>query len=76
MDIQGRKIEFIQEFLKIQSEDVICRLEKILKKEAKAGKTTDFNPLSVEELNNRIDKSENDFKNHQYKSTAELLAKY
>jgi len=30
MDLQARKIEFIQEFLKIQSEDIILRLEKLL----------------------------------------------
>lgn len=28
MDIQTRKIEFIQKFLKVESEDVINRLEK------------------------------------------------
>lgn len=76
MDIQARKIEFVQEFLKIQSEDVISRLEKILKKETNAVEKNDLKPLSIDEFNNRIDKSENDFKNHQYKSTSEILAKY
>jgi len=32
MDLQTRKLELIQEFLKIQSEDVILRLEKVLRK--------------------------------------------
>src|SRR5690606_17877504 len=36
MDIQARKIEFIQKFLKIQSEEVISRLENILRKEIKS----------------------------------------
>ena len=31
MDLQTRKIEFVQEFLKIQSEEAIGRLEKLLK---------------------------------------------
>ena len=33
MDLQTRKITFVQEFLKIQSEEVIIRLEKLLEKE-------------------------------------------
>lgn len=32
MDLQTRKITFVQEFLKIQSEEVIIRLEKLLEK--------------------------------------------
>ncbi len=33
MNLEARKIEFVQEFLKIQSEEAISRLEKILRKE-------------------------------------------
>ena len=32
MDLQTRKLELIQEFLKIQSEEVISRFENIFKK--------------------------------------------
>jgi hypothetical protein len=35
-----------------------------------------FKPMSIKEFNERIDKSENDFKNGRYKSTSELLRKY
>jgi hypothetical protein len=34
-----------------------------------------FKPITVEELNRRIDKSEDDFKNGRYKTSAELLEK-
>ena len=73
MDLQTRKIEFVQEFLKIQSEEAIGRLEKLLKKEKK-NKHSDS--MSAEELNKRIEKSESDFKNNRFKSTSDLLAKY
>lgn len=33
MNIETRKIKFVQEFLKLQSEEAISRLEKILSKE-------------------------------------------
>ena len=76
MDIQSRKIEFIQEFLKIQSEDVISQFEKLLKKEDVIKSQKLLSPMSIEEFNKRIDKSENDFRNGKYKTSHELIAKY
>ena len=76
MDIQSRKIEFIQEFLKIQSEDVLAQFERLMKKEQVPKTEKPFRPMSVSELNERIDKSENDFKKGKYKTSAELTAKY
>lgn len=76
MDIQTRKIQFVQSFLKLQSEEVILKLEKILKKNQVDEMLEDFKPFSIEELNNRISQSESDFKNGDYKTTSELLAKY
>jgi hypothetical protein len=35
MNLEARKIEFVQEFLKLQSEEVISRFEKILNTETK-----------------------------------------
>lgn len=77
MDLQTRKIEFVQEFLKIQSEEVISQLENLLKRNKKDLDENDlFTPISIEEFNNRIDKSEDDFKNGKYKTTSQLLEKY
>ena len=76
MNIEARKIEFVQEFLKLQSEDTISRLEKILKKEKNNSAKQIFEPMTEEELNKRIDQSESDFRNNRYKSSSELLAKY
>ncbi len=71
MDIQTRKIEFIQEFLKLQSEELILLFEQLLKI------TRDkIKPMDISELNARIDISENDFKNNRYKTTEEILSKY
>ncbi|WP_234972865.1 hypothetical protein [Flavobacterium segetis] len=35
-----------------------------------------LDPMSISELNARIDKSESDFENGNYKTTSELLQKY
>lgn len=76
MDLQRRKLEFIQEFLKIQSEDVIERLEKLLKKERKSPYQNENSPIISEELNNRVAESEADFENNRYIKSADLLNKY
>jgi hypothetical protein len=63
MDLQTRKIEFIQEFLKVQSEEVIARLEKILHNENKYTGQEDLKPMTVQEFNHRIAESMNDSEN-------------
>ncbi|MBU2526956.1 MAG: hypothetical protein KKC03_10195 [Bacteroidetes bacterium] len=75
MDIHTRKIEFIQEFLKVQNEEVINRLEKILRKENKTSKNEDFKPMTIEEFNERIDKSMDDSKNGRLTKESDLKAK-
>lgn len=72
MDIQARKIVFIQEFLKLQREDAISRLENFLRIE----KESDIKPMTTQELNQRIDQSEADFENNRFKSNTELKSKY
>jgi hypothetical protein len=76
MNLEARKIEFVQEFLKLTSEDVISELEKILMKEKKNANEQLFEPMTKYELNKRLDQSESDFKNNRFKSSADLLNKY
>lgn len=78
MDLETRKIEFVQAFLKLQSEELISQLENLLKKKTnyEIGEEANFNPMSINELNERIDQSENDFRNGDFKSTSDLLKKY
>jgi len=69
VDIQTRKLIFIQEFLKIQSEELISRLEKIL-----IGNEDQFNSFSIEELNTRIDQSLKDSENNKVTESDDLLS--
>lgn len=72
MDLQTRKIEFVQEFLKLQSEELISQFENLLKKKTQ----NDLKPMSINKLNERIDQSEADFEKGKFKTSAELLSKY
>jgi hypothetical protein len=76
MDLQSRKIEFVQTFLQIKSEKAISKLENLLKKEVNSSLKIENKPMNKEELNLRIDQSESDFKNNLYKSSEELLSKF
>jgi hypothetical protein len=76
MNLEARKIEFVQKFLKLQSEEAVSRLEKILRKEKIALEERILEPLTHDELNKRIDQSESDFRNNRFKSSSELTAKY
>ncbi|MCB0538288.1 MAG: hypothetical protein KDE33_12265 [Bacteroidetes bacterium] len=69
MDIQTRKIEFIKEFLKIQSEELISRLERILK-----NNEDEFTPFSIDEFNTRIDESLKDSENERVTESGKLLS--
>lgn len=73
MTLETRKIKFVQEFLELQSEEIISKFEEILKKEKKESHK---NGMTKEELNDRIEKSESDFKNNRFKKTSELVTKY
>jgi len=74
MDLQSRKISFVQEFLSIQSEEVVSRLEKYLKKEKIAMEEKAFKPMSIAELNRRIDQSEQDSINGRLTEMDDFLA--
>lgn len=69
MDIQTRKLEFIQEFLKLQSEEIISRLERVLK-----NIDDDTKPFSIEEFNSRIEKSLEDSKNENVTESKDLIS--
>lgn len=76
MNLEARKIEFVQEFLKLQSEEVISLLENILKNEKREAEQHFFISMSEEQFNKRIDQSELDFQNNRFEDSATLLAKY
>ena len=73
MDLQTRKISFVQEFLSIESEEVISRLEKYLKKEKITIKEMAFRPMTLEEFESRIKQSMEDSKNGRVIEANQLL---
>lgn len=60
MSLEARKISFVQEFLKVQNEDVVKSLEKLLHKAQAKANDKRFSPMSMEEFHARIEQSERD----------------
>lgn len=73
MDLQTRKTAFVQEFLSIESEEIISRLEKYLKKEKKINIDKEYSPMTMKEFESRIDQSMEDSKNGRVIEANQLL---
>ena len=73
MDLQTRKLELIRIFLNIQNEDIINRVENLFKKENKVSKEKPLKQLTINELNNRIDKSLDDSKKDNVTEIDDLI---
>ena len=75
MDIEARKILFVQEFLRLQNEDVILGLEKLLRKKKAELVENNFKPMSMDEFNSEVDQAMDDSRNGRMIKASELKAK-
>jgi hypothetical protein len=75
MDIYAKKLNFVREFLKVSDEELIDKLEKFLRAERRKKNPKKLKPLTIEELNEIVDKSEEDFKKGRAKEAKDLLTK-
>ena len=60
MNIQTRKLNFVQEFLQLSNEEIINKLATILKQERKKQFEKNIKPMSVDTFNKLIDRAEKD----------------
>jgi hypothetical protein len=72
MDLQTRKLNFIQDFLKLESEKAISHFEKLMMKETKAN--PELKPMSIKEFQKRIDQSSDDSKNNRLTENDQLIS--
>jgi len=72
MDLQLRKIHFVQEFLRLNNESVLGKLELLLKKEKQKLYDQEIKPFSTEEFNAMIDQAEKEAKEKRGKNAREL----
>ena len=73
MDLQTRKIQFIQEILRLKNQEILDKLEKILHTERKKAAEKEITPMTPEEFNALIDEAEKDSENNRLYHTREIL---
>lgn len=76
MDLESRKISFVQEFLRLQNEDIIEGLEKLLRKKKAEIVEQNLKPMTEKEFNDEIDRAMEDSKNGRMIEAKDLLKKY
>lgn len=75
MDLEARKISFVQEFLRLQNEEIISGLEKLLRKRKAELTEKNFKPMTMEQYDAEIDQAMEDSKNGRMIKATDLKAK-
>jgi hypothetical protein len=74
MDIQTRKMQFIEEYLRITDESLLEKLSVLLRKERQKQLKTRMQPMSQDELAAKLDRSEDDIQAGRVYSQSEVEA--
>ena len=72
MDLQTRKIQFIQEFLRSANSNIVEKFEKMLRQERKKMYEEDIKPMTLQQYEQRIDKAMDDYKNNRVTNARKL----
>jgi hypothetical protein len=75
MNIEARKLSFIQEFLKVENEKVIIALENFFDLTKKELFEDEMKPMSLKQFNEEIDKSLEDEANGRIINVKDLETK-
>ena len=75
MDLEARKISFIQEFLRLQSEEIVSGLENLMRKKKAELIEQNFKPISMKQYNAEIDQAMEDSKKGRMVKATDLKAK-
>jgi low affinity Fe/Cu permease len=60
MDLQARKLVFIEEYVRLADEKIVLKLEKLLRSEKEKAIKLGLSPLTQTELDSMIEESESD----------------
>jgi len=75
MDLEARKISFVQEFLRLQNEEIVDQLEKLLHEQKVQLLDLEMKPMSLDQFNNEIDQSINDVAQGRITSAKDLKSR-
>ena len=72
MNLETRKLTFIQEFLRLQNEEIVSGLEKLLRKRKIEMLENNLKPMSLKQFNKEIDQALDDSKNERLIKASDL----
>ncbi len=75
MDLQARKITFVQEFLRLQNEEIVSGLEDLLRKKKAELYKQKLQPMSADQFNIEIDQAMADSREGRITSATDLQNK-
>lgn len=75
MDLETRKISFVQEFLRLQNEEIVSGLEKLLRQRKAELVERNLKPMTMEHYKNEIDQAMEDSKNGRMIKASDLKEK-
>lgn len=75
MNLEARKISFVQEFLRLQNEEIVSGLENLLRKRKAEMIEKNLKPMTMEQYNAEIDQAMEDSKNGRMIKAIDLKAK-
>ncbi|WP_343695080.1 hypothetical protein [Flavobacterium sp.] len=75
MDLEARKISFVQEFLRLQNEEIVNQLENLLHEQKVQLLDLEMKPMSRDQFNNEIDQSINDVAQNRITSSKDLKSR-
>jgi len=76
MNIESRKLLFIQEFLRIKNEEIVIGLEKALKQWKLKQHEKELKPMDLEQFNKEIDQALSDSRKDNIVKATELRDKW
>lgn len=76
MDLEARKISFVQEFLRLQNEDIVSGLEKLLHSRKAEILEQQLKPITHQQFNSDIDRSLDDIDNNRIVEAQALKDKF
>lgn len=76
MNLETRKLSFIQEFLRIKNEEIVIGLENLLRKRKMEQYENELKPMDLKQYNDEIDQALDDSKNDRVTKATELKEKW
>lgn len=75
MDLKTRKISFVQEFLRLENEEIVSGLENLLRKRKAEMIEKDLKLMNLDQFNTEIDQAMEDSENGRMIEASELKRK-